>query len=107
MPRHINRDAIILEAIKALEHGVKPRIIAERHGISYNTLSKWLRYNQDAYVARHKFIDDYLAHLQGKQRDWHKRMRLERLSLYRQLHGMPPNPPQPRKSKRQEQGKTA
>lgn len=96
-PKHI-RDAIIREAIQALEHGVTPRTIALKHNIPYTTLCDWLRYNQDAYRARHLFIASYLAPLQGKRRDWHLGMRLQRLSLYRQLHGMPPNPSSRRKT---------
>lgn len=93
MPKHKDRDKIITEAIKALEHGVSPKTIAIKHSIPYTTLASWLRYNLDAYRARHKFIEMNLAGYSGKRRDWHLNMRLTHLSLYRQLHGMPPNPP--------------
>jgi hypothetical protein len=96
--KHPNRDAIISEAIKALEHGVLPRTIAAKHNIPYRSLARWLQYNLDAYRARHLFMERHLAGYTGKRRDWHKNMRLSHLSLYRQLHGMPPNPdPQYRK----------
>jgi hypothetical protein len=97
-----NRDKITQEAIQALAHGVSPKTIAIKHSIPYTTLASWLRYNLDAYVARHKFIEMNLAGYSGKRRDWHLNMRLSHLSLYRQLHGMPPNPdPQYRKRAKQ------
>ena len=93
------RGKIIAEAVQALEHGVSPKTIASKHSIPYTTLAHWLRYNLDAYRARHSFIELNLAGYTGKRRDWHLNMRLSHLSLYRQLHGMPPNPTPRRKVK--------
>jgi hypothetical protein len=90
------KDMVVQETIEALRHGVTPKTIAAKYGIATFTVRQWVRYNPQAYENRLYAISNSLAG-QDKRTAFWRRMRLERLSLYREINGLGPNPPAPRK----------
>lgn len=84
------RDYAIQQSITALRDGVPVRVIALRLGVSPRTLHSWLERHPEAYKARlHAIANMRLAHDEtGKRTAFWQEMRLRRLSLYREQHGI-------------------
>jgi hypothetical protein len=101
MPAHKVRipDHVLNASIQGLRHGVPVTTIALQHGFNYQTLSRALRHHPDAYQARCDYLTNSHLARDGKKNAFLTRRRLERLVTYRRIHGLGPNPPQPRKNR--------
>ena len=84
-----DRNQIIAQAIPALRNGVQTAAIARLHGIHQTTLARWLEKHPDAYQARCEYISNCLFAPDPKNTAFWRRTRLERLSLYREMNGLP------------------
>jgi hypothetical protein len=101
IPLDAERKARALQiAIPALRAGVPVATIARQANIAPRTLSRYLQHNHNAFHARADYWRTWQIANSPKRTAFWRRTRLERLSLYRELHGLGPNPPQHRKDRR-------